>query len=77
MPNKSCNTSDYSKAIPFKPPLAIILVINYMLTATRQAVTHIRELRRFVSRYTLQGKPDTHDTYAFHDSPCMPLIRLL
>jgi hypothetical protein len=28
----------------------------------KQAVTHIRELRRFESMYTLQGKPDQHAT---------------
>jgi hypothetical protein len=26
---------------------------------------------------TLQGKPDTHDTYAFHASPRTPLIRFM
>jgi hypothetical protein len=31
-------------------------VINYVKTDTRQAVTHIRESRRFESMYTLQGK---------------------
>jgi hypothetical protein len=32
------------------------------MTATRQAVTHIRASWRFESMYTLQGKPDQHVT---------------
>jgi hypothetical protein len=43
----------------------------------KQSVTHIRESRRFESMYTLQGKPDQHDTYASHASPRMPSIRFL
>jgi hypothetical protein len=27
--------------------------------------------------YTLQGNPDTHNTYTFHASPCMPFVRFL
>jgi hypothetical protein len=33
----------------------MILLINYLMAATRQSVTHIRELRRFELMYTLQG----------------------
>jgi hypothetical protein len=33
--------------------LKIIPLINYLMVATRQAVTHIRESRRFESMYTL------------------------
>jgi hypothetical protein len=33
-----------------------IPLINYVKTATRQSVTHIRESRRFESMYNLQGK---------------------
>jgi hypothetical protein len=47
------------------------------MTTTRQAVTHLRELRRFKSMYTLQGKPDTYDTHAFHFSPRTPLVSFL
>jgi hypothetical protein len=47
------------------------------VTVTRQAVTHIRESRWFELMYILQGKPDTHDTYASHASPRMLLIRFL
>jgi hypothetical protein len=47
------------------------------MTATRQAVTHIRESRCFESIYTLQEKPDIHVTYAFHARPHMPLVRFL
>jgi hypothetical protein len=36
--------------------LNIISLINYLMVATRQTVTHIRESRRFESMYTLQGK---------------------
>jgi hypothetical protein len=40
--------------------------LNYLRAdCHKQAVTHIRESRRFESMYTLQGIPDTHDTYAF------------
>jgi hypothetical protein len=35
-------------------------------------VTHIRESRWFKSMYTLQGKPDTHDTYASCAGPRTP-----
>jgi hypothetical protein len=42
-----------------------------------QAVTHIRESRRFESMYTLQGKLDQHDTYASHTSPRTPGVRFL
>jgi hypothetical protein len=44
-------------------------LISYVRTATRQAVTHIQESRWFKSMYTLEGKPDTYDTYASHASP--------
>jgi hypothetical protein len=44
------------------------------MTATRQAVTHIRESRWFELMYILQGKPDTHDTYAFRANPRKPLV---
>jgi hypothetical protein len=27
--------------------------------------------------YILQGKPDTHDAYAFHSNPRTPLVRFL
>jgi hypothetical protein len=47
------------------------------MTATRQAVNHIRESQRFESMYTLQGKPDTHGMYASCASPCTPLVRFL
>jgi hypothetical protein len=53
----------------------IIAVIIYALRATRQAVTHIWEPCRFKSIYTLQGKPDTYDTYTFHVSLHMPHVR--
>jgi hypothetical protein len=39
------------------------------MAATRQAVAHIRESWWFESMYTLQGKPNIHDTYAFYTSP--------
>jgi hypothetical protein len=55
----------------------IIPLINYVMIATRQAVTHIRELRWFESMYTLQGKSDTHDTYASHASPRTSLVCFL
>jgi hypothetical protein len=48
-----------------------------VLTTTSQVVTHIRESRWFESMYTLQGKPDTHDTYTSRASPHMPLVRFL
>jgi hypothetical protein len=40
----------------------MITLINYLMAATRQAVTHIRESRQFESMYTLQGKLDEHTT---------------
>jgi hypothetical protein len=43
----------------------------------KQAVTHIRESRWFESMYTLQGKPDQHDTYASHTSPRTSGVRFL
>jgi hypothetical protein len=43
----------------------------------KQAVTHIRESRRFESMYTLQGKPYQHATYASHASPCTLDVRFL
>jgi hypothetical protein len=37
--------------------------LNYLHAIShKQAVTHIRESRRFKSMYTLQGKPDQHAT---------------
>jgi hypothetical protein len=47
------------------------------MAATRQVVTHIQESRRFELMYTLQEKPDTHDTYASRVSPHTPLTRFL
>jgi hypothetical protein len=47
------------------------------MEATRQAVTHIRESRRFESMYNLQGKPDIHDMYASRASPRMSPVRFL
>jgi hypothetical protein len=47
------------------------------MTVIRQAVTHIWESRWFKSMYTLQGKPDTHNIYAFRTSLRMPLVRFL
>jgi hypothetical protein len=38
------------------------------MIVTRQPVTHIRELCRFELIYSLQGKPDTHETYFSHQS---------
>jgi hypothetical protein len=38
------------------------------MTATRQAMTHIRESWWFKSMYILQEKSDTHDTYALMTS---------
>jgi hypothetical protein len=43
----------------------------------KQAVTHIRDSRRFESMYTLQGKPDQHDMYTSHTSPRTPGVRFL
>jgi hypothetical protein len=40
-------------------------------------VTHIRESWGFKLMYIPQEKPDTHDTYASHASPCMSLVRFL
>jgi hypothetical protein len=55
----------------------MIPLINYLMTVTRQAVTHIRELRWFKLIYTMQGKFDTHNMYAFNASPCTSLICFL
>jgi hypothetical protein len=55
----------------------MIPLINYLMSVTRQAITHIWESQRFESMYTMQGKPDTHDTYAFHTSPRTSLVRFL
>jgi hypothetical protein len=44
----------------------IISLINYLIPATRQAITHIWESRWFESMYTLQGKPDQHATCISH-----------
>jgi hypothetical protein len=41
---------------------SIISLINYLMAATRQAVTHIRESRQFESMYTLHEKPNQHAT---------------
>jgi hypothetical protein len=39
------------------------MTLSYLRDDRRkQAVTHIRESRRFESMYTLQGKPDQHAT---------------
>jgi hypothetical protein len=43
----------------------------------RKAITHIQELQWFESMYTLQEKPDTHDTYASYASPRMTYARFL
>jgi hypothetical protein len=40
-------------------------------------VTHIRESWGFKLMYIPQEKPDTHDTYASHASPCTSLVRFL
>jgi hypothetical protein len=48
-----------------------------MTTAARQSVTHIRESQQFKSMYTLWGKLNTHNMYAFCVSPRMSLIRFL
>jgi hypothetical protein len=55
----------------------MIPLISYVLTTTSQAVTHIWESWWYESMYTMQGKIDTHDTYAFHANPCTPLVRFL
>jgi hypothetical protein len=47
------------------------------MSITRQAVTYIQESWRFESMYTMQGKPDTHDTYAFCANPHMPFVHFL
>jgi hypothetical protein len=47
-----------------------IIPLSYLRTnCHKQAVTHIRESRLFESMYTLQGKADTHDTYASCTGP--------
>jgi hypothetical protein len=46
-------------------------------TATNKRLL-ISESRDDSNRCTpCRGKPDTHDTYAFHASPCMPYVRFL
>jgi hypothetical protein len=42
----------YSESISNRSTLTTNPLIIYVLTATRQAVTHIREPRRFESMYT-------------------------
>jgi hypothetical protein len=59
-----------------KPPLVIIPALSYLMLATRQAVTHIRESRWFQSMYTLQGKL-IHTTHISYVSTRTPLIHFL
>jgi hypothetical protein len=68
-----------------KPPLVIIPALSYLMLATRQAVTHIQESRRFQLMYTLQGKQihtthisyvSTHHSYAsYGQSPYVATFR--
>jgi hypothetical protein len=51
--------------------------INYVLTVTRPAITHIWESWQFESMYILHEKLDTHNTYASCISPHTSLIRFL
>jgi hypothetical protein len=65
----SCQTSNYSKAIHIHLLLNIITLISYVLTITNKQLL-ISESHGDLNRCTLyMGKPDTHDTYAFHVNP--------